>query len=103
VKNVTSHAITAGVGDKLPPIGGLTLTTTKKDDDVELLLTASTTNHDFPLLAIREYGKGRIAALTTDAGTRWTRSWTSPEHRDTTGKFLARLTLWSAGMTELQD
>jgi uncharacterized membrane protein len=103
VKIVTPHAITAGVGDKLPPIGGLTLTTTKKNDDVELVLTASTTKHDFPLLALREYGKGRIAALTTDAGTRWARSWTSREHRDTTGKLLYRLTLWSAGVTELQD
>ena len=79
------------------------LTTTKKDDDVELILTASTTQHDFPLLAVREYGKGRIAALTTDAGTRWARSWTSREHRDITGKFLYRLTLWSAGIAELQD
>jgi uncharacterized membrane protein len=103
MKIVTPHAITAGVGDKLPPIGGLTLTTSKKDDDVELILTASTTKHDFPLLAVREYGKGRIAVLTTDAGTRWTRSWTSREHRDTTGKFLYRLTLWSAGIAELQD
>ena len=103
VKIVTPHPIATGVGDKLPPIGGLMLTTTKKDDDVELILTASTTQHDFPLLAVREYGKGRIAALTTDAGTRWTRSWTSREHRDTTGKFLCRLTLWSAGIAELQD
>ena len=103
VKVVTPHAITAGVGDKLPPIGGLMLTTTKKDDDVELILSASTTKQDFPLLAVREYGKGRIAALTTDAGARWARSWTSQEHRDTTGKFLYRLTLWSAGIAELQD
>ena len=103
VKIVTPHPIATGVGDKLPPIGGLMLTTTKKDDDVELILTASTTQHDFPLLAVREYGKGRIAALTTDAGARWARSWTSREHRDTTGKFLYRLTLWSAGIAELED
>jgi uncharacterized membrane protein len=103
VKVVTPHAIAAGVGDKLPPIGGLMLTTTKKAHDVELILTASTTQQDFPLLAVREYGKGRIAALTTDAGARWARSWTSREHLGTTGKFLYRLTLWSAGIAELQD
>jgi uncharacterized membrane protein len=57
-----------GIGENLPPITGLIVTTLKKDDSVELVLAAGAGKHELPLLAVRQYGKGRVAVLTTDAG-----------------------------------
>jgi uncharacterized membrane protein len=74
----SQHEILSGI-EGLPPVGGLVLTTVKESPLVEVLLRSPVPVNDQnnALLATWTYGLGKVAALTTDAGARWTTDWTT--------------------------
>ncbi len=85
------HPVISGIGD-VPPVTGYVLTTPKQNALVQNVLMASRpADHPHPLLSVWQYGLGRTAALTTDAGERWSASWqTWPEQ----SKLAAQLVRW---------
>jgi uncharacterized membrane protein len=85
------HQIISGIGD-VPPVTGYVLTTPKSNALVQNVLMASRpSDNPHPILSVWQYGLGRTAALTTDAGKRWSASWQSwPEQ----SKLAAQLVRW---------
>jgi Ca-activated chloride channel homolog len=73
----------------IPPLSGHIATTPK--DAAEVILAS---DEGAPLLAQWHYGLGRVAAWTSDLGTRWTTSWPS---WDQNGQFWEQLTRWAMG------
>lgn len=87
----TSHAILRGALP-LPQSLGYVATSAKPAAEVALV-----TPRGDPLLALRSFGLGRSAALTTDLGQRWSADWlTSPRSRT----LLAQLLRWLSGRSE---
>ncbi len=75
-QRVASHEILAGIEGALPPITGYVMTSPKDSPLVEIpLLAPQPTGNKNAILASWQYGLGRAAAFTTDAGQRWTKSW----------------------------
>ena len=91
---VSPHEIVQGLQSPLPPVSGFVLTTVKQNPLVEVILRSPkpVAEKNATILAAWTYGAGKVAALTTDAGQRWTRSWTGWEGYD---KFLSQLVRWS--------
>ncbi len=73
---VSTHEMLSGI-DELPPINGYVLTSKKDNPLVETLLRAAKPGgeENATVLAAWNYGLGRVAAFTSDAGLRWTASW----------------------------
>ena len=70
VKN-TAHQLASGLPLALPPILGLNRTELSPAQGVTLIAEAEYRGAKYPLLAAREFGKGRTLALTTDIGPHW--------------------------------
>lgn len=66
-----SHPILAGIEGPLPPILGMNKTDFRRDGSSRLLASCHYRGADWPLLSVRELGKGRSAAWTTDIGPHW--------------------------------
>ncbi|MGD9723658.1 MAG: VWA domain-containing protein [Pirellulales bacterium] len=72
------HEMLAGIDGPLPPMTGYVMTTVKESPLVEMPLSASQPAPGaHPLLAAWTYGLGRAVAMTTDAGQRWTKTWST--------------------------
>jgi uncharacterized membrane protein len=66
-----SHPILAGIDEPLPPILGLNKLEFRGDDASRLLAVCQYRGKDWPLLAVRNYGKGRSVIWSTDIGPHW--------------------------------
>jgi uncharacterized membrane protein len=66
-----SHPIFAGVEGPLPPILGMNKLEFRQDGLSELLATCHHRGTDWPLLAVRNHGRGRTIAWATDIGPHW--------------------------------
>ena len=67
----SSHPVLAGIDGPLPPILGMNKTDFRRDGSSRLLASCHYRGADWPLLSVREHGKGRSAAWTTDIGPHW--------------------------------
>jgi uncharacterized membrane protein len=65
------HPIFAGLDGPFPPILGLNKVGFRQDVSSQLLAKCAYRGVEWPLLAIREHGKGRTAGWMTDIGTHW--------------------------------
>lgn len=87
------HEILSGAQVGIPPITGFVLTTTKQNPLVETpLLSTKPGSPNDSVLATWQYGAGRVAAFTSDAGQRWTKDWSGWADRD---RFFTQLIRWS--------
>lgn len=88
-----SHEIMQGI-DALPPISGFILTTVKESPLVETIVLSPqpADERNATIMAAWEYGLGRTAVLTTDAGKRWAKAWPSWENYE---KLFTQLVRWS--------
>jgi uncharacterized membrane protein len=66
-----THPILAGINGPLPPILGMNKVDFRSDGSSLLLATCPYRGADWPLLAVRDYGRGRTAAWATDIGPHW--------------------------------
>lgn len=64
-----SHSTTQNLA--FAPLGGYVITTARPTAQIQLSAPG-----DAPLLATWQYGLGRAAAFTSDAGAKWTTAWT---------------------------
>ncbi len=65
-----------GLGDDLPGITGMVLTSLKENELVEVpIVSPLPTGQVNPILAHWTYGLGRSLVFTSDAGRRWAKSW----------------------------
>ncbi|MCO6046861.1 VWA domain-containing protein [Aeoliella sp. ICT_H6.2] len=80
----SDHPILAGLSEGFPPIRGFVMTTLKDSSLVEVVLRSPVPPNpeNSTLLATWNYGLGRVVAFTSDAGQRWTNSWTGWEGYD---------------------
>jgi uncharacterized membrane protein len=65
------HAITSQLQPDLPPVLGLNKVKMKSSSDSQLLLEVPYRGKTYPLLAVREFGRGRSLAWMTDIGPHW--------------------------------
>ncbi|MBX3425479.1 MAG: VWA domain-containing protein [Pirellulales bacterium] len=89
-----SHEILTGLEAGVPPIRGFVLTDVKKNPLVQVLLQSPlpATPDNATVLAVWNYGAGKTAALTTDAGARWADAWKEWDGYD---KFFSQLVRWA--------
>jgi uncharacterized membrane protein len=87
-----SHPILVGIDKPLPPILGLNKLEFRADPASSLLAVCPYRGKDWPLLAVRNYGKGRSVIWSTDIGPHWLSSaflgW--PLY----GKLMANIVTW---------
>lgn len=90
---IYSHPALEGIDSVLPPITGFVLTEVKQSPLVQVLAQSPLPKErdNATVLAVWNYGLGRTAVLTTDAGGRWARSWTEWGDYD---KFFSQLVRW---------
>lgn len=90
---IAGHEIVDNLG-RTPPITGFVMTSIKKNPLVEVQMRSPypTDSDNATLLATWTYGVGRVAALTTDSGARWSSNWTSWEEYD---RFFGQLVRWA--------
>ncbi len=76
---VFPHVVVDGLESSLPPIRGFVQTQTKTSPLAQVVIASPqpADAENATVLAVWNYGLGRSAVLTTDAGTRWAKSWTS--------------------------
>lgn len=74
---VFPHVALDGIDRQLPPISGFVLTQTKDSPLAQVVLRSPTpdTPENATILATWNYGLGRTAVLTTDAGAKWANRW----------------------------
>jgi uncharacterized membrane protein/Mg-chelatase subunit ChlD len=90
--NFLSEPIT-GLGDSVPPISGLVLTTLKENELVEApIVSPLPAGQVNPVLAHWTYGLGRSVAFTSDAGRRWAKGWPDWESY---AAFWSQIVRWS--------
>ena len=88
VSSYSNHEILKGIDlSQMPPFLGYVMTTVKNSGLVERLALASApatagTEENRTLLATWRYGNGRTVCFTSDAGNRWTNSWTDKPQYD---------------------
>jgi hypothetical protein len=89
-----THEILRGVETGVPPVDGFVLTTVKQNPLVEVILRAPSPakEENATLLAAWTYGAGKAVVMTTDAGRRWTSSWTAWEGYD---KLYSQMIRWA--------
>lgn len=80
--------------DELPPITGFVQTSVKQNPLVEVSLVSPepTGEENATILASWTYGLGKSVAFTSDAGARWSKSWTSWPGYD---KLFSQAVRWS--------
>lgn len=89
---VLPHAVLGGIATPPPPLTGFVMTTPKDNPLVQTVITSPVpAGQENPLLALWQYGLGRSAVLTTDAGARWTSGWLAWPGND---KFYEQLVRW---------
>ena len=88
------HEMLKGIDAPPPPITGFVLTTLKDSPLVEVALQSPLPTEDAnrTLLASWTYGLGKVVALTTDAGRRWSSDWSSWPDYD---KLFSQIVRWS--------
>ncbi|UVK38550.1 glutamine amidotransferase [Mesorhizobium sp. AR10] len=90
-----SHPIFAGMEEALPAILGMNKLDFRRDGSSRLLATCHYRGTDWPLLAVRNHGRGRTVAWATDIGPHWLSqdflAW--PLY----GKLMANMIRWLAG------
>lgn len=70
------HTILSGLDSPPPSLSGFVMTTPKSNPLVQTVMTSPVPiGQENPLLAVWQYGLGRSAVLTTDAGERWATNW----------------------------
>lgn len=91
---VTQHEIVQGLNDSFPPIDGFVLTSVKDSSLVEVILRSPLPSdaQNSTIAAAWTYGLGKAVAFTTDAGKRWTTSWTNWDQYD---RFFSQMVRWS--------
>jgi len=82
------HEVIRGVNASLPPLHGYVLTGMRRD----MAQTLITSSDGDPILATRQAGLGRCAALTTSADARWASQWVGWEGFD---RFWEQLVRWT--------
>lgn len=99
---VYDHEVHGLAGEPLPPISGFVLTTVKKNPLVEVTIRSPrpTGEENSTIQAAWTYGLGRTVVFTSDAGARWTNSWTDWEHYD---KFFTQMVRWAMRPTDDTD
>lgn len=89
------HPILTGIDEPMPPILGLNRVDFRQDGTSRLAITCAYRGTRWPLLATREYGRGRAVAWTTDIGPHWlSQEFLAWPHY---GKLMANIVLWLAG------
>lgn len=90
-----SHSVFAGIEGPWPPILGMNRLDFRSDGSSQLLATCHYRGTDWPLLAVRNHGRGRTVAWATDIGPHWLSQdflgW--PLY----GKLMANIVLWLEG------
>jgi uncharacterized membrane protein/Mg-chelatase subunit ChlD len=88
------HEIVSGIDSPLPPITGFVQTTVKQNPLVEVAIVSPEPagEQNATILASWTYGVGKAVAFTSDAGTRWTTSWSKWEGYD---KLFSQMVRWS--------
>ena len=72
------HTVLSGLESSPPLLNGYVMTTPKSNPLVQTVMTSPVpAGQENPLLSVWQYGLGRSAVLTTDAGQRWATSWVS--------------------------
>lgn len=66
-----THPILAGIDAPFPPILGLNKLEFRSDDASTLLAVCPYRGTEWPLLAVRDFGKGRSVIWSTDIGPHW--------------------------------
>jgi uncharacterized membrane protein/Mg-chelatase subunit ChlD len=91
---VMQHEMIQGMEEGFPEISGFVLTSVKESPLVEVVLRSPSpsTAENATVLAAWNYGLGKTAVLTTDAGRRWATSWTNWDGYD---RFFSQLVRWS--------
>jgi uncharacterized membrane protein len=89
----SAHEMLNGIGG-LPPITGFVLTHRKDNPLAEVFLQAPkpAAAENRAILAGWTYGLGRVVALTTDDGGRWTKAWPGQAVYD---RFFGQIVRWS--------
>ncbi|MEX2176701.1 MAG: glutamine amidotransferase [Pirellulaceae bacterium] len=88
-----SHEMIQNIGETVPPVTGFVLTSKKENPLVEVLMRARNIDaENGTILASWTYGAGKSVAFTTDAGRKWTGSWTSWENYD---KLFSQMVRWA--------
>jgi len=89
-----NHEILSGIQGDLPRLRGFVLTETKDSPLVEVPLLASkpAEPENASLLATWNYGLGRTAVFTSDAGKRWASDWVGSPYYD---QFFSQLVRWT--------
>ena len=94
IKQLPNHEALTGIVGELPKIRGFVLTERKDSPLVEvpLLSPKPAEPENASLLATWNYGLGRTAVFTTDAGKRWASDWVgSPNYE----QFFSQLVRWT--------
>jgi uncharacterized membrane protein len=90
-----SHPVFARIEGPWPPILGMNKLDFRSDGSSQLLATCHHRGTDWPLLAVRNHGRGRTVAWATDIGPHWLSQdflrW--PLY----GKLMANIVHWLAG------
>ncbi|MEM1070792.1 MAG: VWA domain-containing protein [Planctomycetota bacterium] len=87
------HPLLDGIDRVLPPVSGFVLTQVKDSSLPQVLVRSPKPDspENATILAVWQYGLGRTAVLTTDAGARWTSAWTEWAGYE---KFYSQLVRW---------
>lgn len=88
---VGTHPILTGLGP-LPPLNGYVATTPKPAGQLVLI-----SHKDDPVLAVWQYGLGRVVAWTSDASGLWTTNWLSWSNA---ARWWANLVTWTLPTAE---
>jgi uncharacterized membrane protein len=67
----SQHRLMDGINSPIPPIIGFNKTVLRDNGDTELVASVDYRGKSYPLLATRQFGKGRTLAWTTDIGPHW--------------------------------
>jgi hypothetical protein len=94
LKQLAGHEILSGITGELPRIRGFVLTERKESPLVEvpLLSPKPDESENASLLATWNYGLGRTAVFTSDAGKRWASDWVGSPYYD---QFFSQLVRWT--------
>lgn len=92
----SSHPILAGIEEPFPLILGMNKLDFRPDGSSQLLATCHHRGTDWPLLAVRNHGRGRTIAWATDIGPHWLSQdfLSSPLY----SKLMANMVRWLAGI-----
>ena len=87
------HALLDGVDRVVPQVSGFVLTQTKDNPLAQVLIQSPKPDspENATILAVWNYGLGRTAVLTTDAGAQWASDWTQWSGYE---KFYSQLVRW---------